>query len=346
MESPQPSTAGGIRGQTGGYPFVAGPRALLHSAVDAAWERVKSRLMSLSRESVIERSLLNYVAVRKEHRDWMRSTSARLSLYDAEEVIAASHERVVMRDSAGLACRIIAEMALCTSPYDSGSACTGMDLDFLVAEVSTLVECASQSDALKYGLATRPPVVHPNGSFGFHASATQAAVPLMTEHWRRAFRDAAQEEEGGGNGVVEEGMPDPGFPFAFAAEFGVTLGTVRDVRSTSGTRRCGVRRSASSAAQERSRQSTSSRWRGEPGTGVRSLRACSERSVGRAGTGDRYGKGLVPLAVREASIHHVPSDRPTIPRGRSSRDRGALDTCWDIVLPMAGCIRRASRDSF
>ena len=207
----------GFEGKPGAIPSSQAG-ALLRAAVDAVWERVRSRLMELSRESVIERSLLNYVAARKEHRDWLRSTAARFALYDTARVVDAANERVFRRDSAGLACRVIAEMALCTSPYDSGSSCTGTDLDFLVAEVLTLVECASQSDALYHGLATQPPVMHSNGSFGFDASATRAIVPLITEHWRRTFRDAANENQGGG----DDGVPDPKFPLAFAAEFDLT----------------------------------------------------------------------------------------------------------------------------
>ena len=179
--------------------------------------------MDLSRESVIERALLNYVAARKEHRDWLRSTAVGLALYDTAQVMAAANERVFRRDSAGLACRVIAEMALCTSPYGSGSACTGTDLDFLISQVSTLVECASQSDALRYGLPARPPVMLPNGSFGFDGSAAQGTGPLMTEHWRRTFRDAARDEEGVGEDGVDKGVQDPEFPGAFAAEFGLTL---------------------------------------------------------------------------------------------------------------------------
>ena len=196
--------------------------ALINAAVDAAWERVKSRLVSLSRETVVERSLLNYVAARKEHRDWLRSMAARLAVYDNPLVMVAATEGVLCRDVAGLACRVIAEMAVCTSPYGSGSVCADTDIDSLVAEVSTILECANQSDALHYGVATRPPVILPNGSFGFDASVAQATGPLMTEHWRRTFREAAQDEEDGGDDAVEEGVPDPGFPRAFAAEFGLT----------------------------------------------------------------------------------------------------------------------------
>ena len=212
----------GYEGKPGAIPSSRAG-ALLHAAVHATWERVKSRLMYLSRESVIERSLLNYIALRKEHRDWLRATAARLAVYDAGQVTTASNERVLMRDQTGLACRVIAEMALCASPYGSGSVCTGTDLDFLIAEVSTLVECANQSDALRYGLATRPPVMYRNGSFGFDPAASQATGPLMTEHWRRTFRDAAQDQESGGEGEVEEGVPEPDFSCAFAAEFGLTV---------------------------------------------------------------------------------------------------------------------------
>ena len=197
--------------------------ALLNAAVDEVWQRVRSRLVDLSRESVIERSLLNYVAARKEHRDCLRSTAAQLALYDHAQVKAVANERVFRRDTTALACRVIAEMALCTSPYGTGSPCTGTDLDFLVAEVSTLLECAGQSDALHYGLATRPPVMHPNGSFGFDASAAEATGLLMTEHWRRTFRDAAKDDEAGGEAGGEEGVADPEFPSAFIAEFGLTL---------------------------------------------------------------------------------------------------------------------------
>ena len=208
----------GYEGGPGSIPASQAGK-LLRAAVDEVWDRIRSRLVDLSRESVIERSLLNYVAARKEHRDWMRSTAARLALYDHEKVGAATNERVSRRDVASLACRVVAEMALCTSPYGTGFPCTVTDLDSLVAEVATLLECAGQSDALHYGLATHPPVMHPNGSFGFDASAAEATDLLLAEHWRRTFRDAAKGDEGEG----DEGVADPEFPSAFIAEFGLSL---------------------------------------------------------------------------------------------------------------------------
>ena len=211
----------GYEGKPGPIPSARAV-ALLNDAVGALWHRIRSRLVDLSRESVIERSLLNYVVARKEHRDWLRSTAAQLALYDHAQVRGTANERTLRRDTAGLACRIIAEMALCTSPYGTGSPCSATDIDFLIAEVATLLECAAQSDALHYGLATCPPVMHPNGSFGFDELATSATGLLITEHWRRTFRDAATDDEGDGMSGGEEGVADPEFPSAFLAEFGLS----------------------------------------------------------------------------------------------------------------------------
>ena len=196
-------------------------RGLLHDAVDAVWCRVRSRLLSLSRESLVERSLLNFVSVRKAHRDWLRYSSAYIVLNETTKAIDELNARVFQRDCSGVASRVIAEMALCTSPCDGGSRCTDTDLDFLIAEVSTLIECASQSDALRFNLANNPPVILQNGSFTFDVSVSQSTVPLMTEYWQRKYSEEQRGKEDNENTDTDEGA-DPDFPSAFNAEFGIT----------------------------------------------------------------------------------------------------------------------------
>ena len=197
--------------------------AILEAAVGSAWERIRARLVDLSRESVIERSLLNFVAAQKEHRDWLRSTAAQLALYDGERVNAVATARVLRRDAAGLACRVTAEMALSTSPYGVGAACTASDLDFLIAEVSTLLECAAQRDALRSGLVTGQPAVYANGSFNFEAPTAAATDLLMREHWIREFRDAAGGHDIGIHAEVDEEGDDACFDGAFVAELGLSM---------------------------------------------------------------------------------------------------------------------------
>ena len=136
---------------------------------------------------------------------------------------AVANERVFRRDTASLACRVIAEMALCTSPYGTGSACTWTDLDFLIAEVSMLLECAGRRDALRYGLMTGQPIMYANGSFGFEAPTVEATYLLLQEHWTREFRDAAVDDAIGFDSDVEEEVADPEFETAFIAEFGLSM---------------------------------------------------------------------------------------------------------------------------
>ena len=195
---------------------------ILRNAVQQVWLRVRSRLLGLSRESVIERSLLNFVAVMKEHRDWHRSAAAQLALHDETEVLRVANQRAVRRDTAGLACRAIAEMALCTSPYRSGQDCTDADLDFLIAEVATLLECAFQSDAWRYGLAAREPIMNPNGSFSFDRSTFDATGPFLLEHGRRTFLESAAGQGIESDRSNDQVVPNEVFEAAFLAEFGLS----------------------------------------------------------------------------------------------------------------------------
>ena len=193
-------------------------------AVDAVWQRIKARLLTLGRVSVIERALLNFETIQKDRRDWHRSAAALLALYsNTAEVVHVTNMQYRQRDCAGLASRVIAEMALCTSPCRGGVVCTGADLDFLIAEVVTLLECAGQSDALRYGLAAHQPIVHANGSFGFDLSIGEMLDSFGDVHGERTFQKAAVEYGSafvsGSNGE----LIDAAFDVAFTMEFGLSI---------------------------------------------------------------------------------------------------------------------------
>ena len=170
-----------------GYESTSGPISsseacqILMKAVDCIWGRVRARLSNLSRESVINSSILNYIAIQKEHRDWYRTSSAQLALHDNSIVMNTLVYQESRRDITGLACRIIAEMALCTSPYGATAPCTDVDLDFLVAEVATLLECANYRDALYYGLTASPLCTYANGSFAFDAIVNCKNFGILTD---------------------------------------------------------------------------------------------------------------------------------------------------------------------
>ena len=199
-------------------------REILMRAVDAVWERIKARLLTLDRVSVIERTLLNFETIQKDRMAWHRAAAALLAMHDnTSEVIQVANKRYTQRDFAGLASRMIAEMALCTSPCRGGGVCTGADLDFLIAEVGTLLECAGQSDAMRYGIATHPPIVHANGSFGFDLSIAEMLTSFFEAHSERTFQEAADDYGSAFVGEVEGKAIDTDFDAAFTTEFGLSI---------------------------------------------------------------------------------------------------------------------------
>ncbi len=196
---------------------------ILKEAVDVIVDRIKSRLLKLSRESVIECSLLNFVAVQKDRRDWLRSAAAQLALHDSAQVLETANQRNFQRDVAGLSNRIIAEIAVCTSPYNNGADCSQIDLDYLIGQVTTLLECAGQRDALRYGLVKEMPIVFTNGSFGFNSLVHEMIGPLLKEHGKRVFTEAANSQEDARSSGDEEQLDQDGFDSAFTSEFGINL---------------------------------------------------------------------------------------------------------------------------
>ena len=327
----------GYDGEPGSIPSSQA-KALLNAAVDAVWKRVEERLAKLSRESTVERALLNSVAARKEHRDWLLAMAPRLAFYDAGQVMDASTERVARRDIAGLASRVIAEMALCASPCDAGAPCTEADLDFLIAEVWTLVECANQSDALHYGLTARPPVVRPNGSFEFDVSALQVSSPMMGERWRRKFCDAAEQRDEDEESLSSE------FRQAFAAEFGLTPEQFGEF-----VHRAAMPVVDNGAALSKLRRTEVVRQLLDVGAvdadrAFEALVLCPRDRWDEGQPANAKARDWYPWRVQQASVGTETASHPIVPGGRPCRHPGSLDTCQCAGLFGDGGNRRTSRN--
>jgi hypothetical protein len=200
-------------------------RELLNGAASIAWQRVKERLLTLERQSVVERAIRNDYSIYRDRATWQMTAAALLSLYeDQAEVVAAANAREGQRGLAALASRVVAEMAVCVSPFGTGIRCSTADLDYLVANVAILLECASQSDAIHYGLASRNLIIEPNGTFTFDTTFLETLhAPYMHSHGERGFRAAAADY---GDAFETRGNAtktiDAQFEAAFLQEFGLT----------------------------------------------------------------------------------------------------------------------------
>ena len=203
---------------------------LAGKAVGHFWSLARARLEQIDRSSVIEKALLNHNAIDKDRMTWRHTAAALLHLHrDREDVIQTALDRESARALAGLASRVIVEMAVCTAPTTGGRICGRDDLDYLIACVSNLVDFANRKDEIHYGFVTQSVAVNPNGTFRFPPSfALDIQVPYVTAQGKKQFLHAADSydafyaaaETVDAEEYAEKANPD--FEAAFASEYGTT----------------------------------------------------------------------------------------------------------------------------
>lgn len=217
---------------------AADVKPLLHSTVAFVWARIKARLETINRRSIVELAILNHEAIDKDRFDWKQTAAALLSLHrDQENVLLVHNEREAKRAASSVASRALAEMAICTSPVDGGRSCSAIDFDELLADTCAMIDCATQSDAYYYGLAKVPLEIARNGSFIFDRGFLEELhLPYMYAQGDRAFHDAAeaygaafaQADSDESNDDVPDGL-DPDLNAAIYAEFGMSIVNLIDL---------------------------------------------------------------------------------------------------------------------
>lgn len=202
--------------------------SLLSAAVEAIWWEIRERLQLIDRTSVIEICIDNHNAIDRDRATWRHTAAAVLHLHPREDVMRAAVERESERSEVGLCCRVVVEMAVCTSPVTGGRTCSLDDFDFLVARVALLSGVASRSDEIHHGFAEKVEI-KPSGVLRFEDEfANRIHGPFMVALSRDQF-DAAAEgyetyyevpEQIGDAEYERERNPE--FDAAFVAEYGVT----------------------------------------------------------------------------------------------------------------------------
>ena len=202
--------------------------SLLGTAVEVIWGEIRERLQLIDRASVIEMCMDNHNAIDRDRGTWRHTAAAVLHLHPREDVMRAAVERESERSEAGLCCRVVIEMAVCTAPATGGRTCSLDDFDFLVARVALLCGVASRSDEIHHGFAEKVEI-KPSGVLRFDDEfANRIHGPFMVALSRDQF-DAAAEGYDTFYDVPEqiddaeyERQRNPEFDAAFGAEYGVT----------------------------------------------------------------------------------------------------------------------------
>jgi hypothetical protein len=200
----------------------------LHQVVDALWQRIRSRLGTLNRASVVERCLRNVEGLAVDGDRWNRTAQALLTVYsDRQDVIEAAQERQAARSTAAVATRVLVEMAVCTCPPVGGRPCSTADLDALLADIQTLNSAAYNSDAVKNGLVKAEITIWPNGEYSVPEEFFREVLqPYQDGYFADAFQTSADRYQQLYETPRRDVDPAPAqarFAEAFQAEYGFAL---------------------------------------------------------------------------------------------------------------------------
>jgi hypothetical protein len=203
-------------------------RALLHDLVDKLWLRIKDRLATFDRLSIVETCMERIESSALDQRAWDISMRALLALH-GEQLFSVSRKHEQERNRTTLACRVLSEMAVCEGTTNKGKPVGESDLDIILADLSELIQIAYHSDAIHHEYAEPWVEISKSGRTHFDTSFYAKVVePYFVEHFDDRVREAVQSYEGylvarrdkEARGDAAE--QDVRWAAAFEAEYGLT----------------------------------------------------------------------------------------------------------------------------
>jgi hypothetical protein len=123
----------------------------LGSIVDVLLLEIFQMLCSCERISTLKRLLANSEKASAEKDHWKRTSAAILGLHgQGDETIKRYVEQTSKFAGAGMASRVLIEMALCACPLNEGGQLSDIELSKLIARASLLIRLGGLSDAIHY----------------------------------------------------------------------------------------------------------------------------------------------------------------------------------------------------
>ena len=218
-----------------GAPFVINEKAratqLLQQLVDSLWGEIRVQLQILNGPSLVRMTLMNNEEIVRDRKWWRQTARALSALYgENENVEGVAGEQEHERALAMHAGRVLTEMAVPTCTVEGGRLASQSDFDQLLAAVATLLDLASDSDAIHGGLTEGVLYIHPSGTVeSDRARMIGVANPYAVELHATGFREAVETYdrlyERRADTLASDDEPEYGsaeFVNAFRAEYGVT----------------------------------------------------------------------------------------------------------------------------
>jgi hypothetical protein len=199
----------------------------LKGIVDAFWSRCRARLDCINRRSLVIKCLKNNEAVHAEQDNWTRTRRAVAALHtDKADILLASQKAREEMDRTQISHRIMVEMAICTSPLDTGREATQEDIDYLGAQILQMAATAQESDAMR--AAAIPPWLRISlaGDLRLSSDFSELMRPYLSSHFEITHRrDVAEYDQNftlpKRGTKTEEEVFGTEFIHAFREEYGI-----------------------------------------------------------------------------------------------------------------------------
>lgn len=169
----------------------------LNGVIDDLLENLFHELLKFSRNRALIKIYENIEKANAEEDHWRRTSAALLGLHgDNPEGLQAYVENSSKFSGATVSCRILAEIALCACPTDSGLGVSNLELSRMMTTASLLYRLGGSSDAIKYNAL--PPELHisPFGDILFKDEFGDFVIqPLLSDVIKKRFKALAPMQE-------------------------------------------------------------------------------------------------------------------------------------------------------
>jgi hypothetical protein len=152
----------------------------LGKVVDVLLAEIFETLARFDRVSTLKRLLANSENAFVEEDHWRRTSAAIFGLYgQGDDTIRKYVEQSSKFAGAGIASRMLSEMALCVCPLEGGEGLSDIELGKLIARAALVVRIGGTSDAIHYNVLVPEIIISPLGDILFRDDFGQLVVQPM-----------------------------------------------------------------------------------------------------------------------------------------------------------------------
>jgi hypothetical protein len=152
----------------------------LGKVVDALLAEIFEALKAFDRLSALTRLVANCEKANAEEEHWRRTSAAVLGLHgDEPGTVDRYVEQMSKFAGAGIASRILTELALCVCPAEGGRQISDIELSKLIARAALVVRIGGLSDAIYYNALTPEITISPLGDILFRNEFGRLVVEPM-----------------------------------------------------------------------------------------------------------------------------------------------------------------------